>query len=62
MIERLASVLYILGCIIAIPIFILGGLLSYGEAEPIILGIAAVAATIPFGIGWAIRYILTGKL
>jgi hypothetical protein len=63
MLPRLGDAIYWFGCIVAAVI--LGfGVFSYwfGQGGLSVLGSWAVLAAIPWAIGSAIRYILTGRL
>jgi hypothetical protein len=63
MLARLGDVIYSFGCIVAAVILGIGFFdYWFGKGGLVALGSWAVLAAIPWAIGSAIRYILTGRL
>lgn len=64
MLERLGNVLYWLGMIVALLILSLPFIaLLNGRSDSffVVLGFSTIAALLSYGIGWSLRYILSGR-
>jgi hypothetical protein len=63
-ISRLAQVIYVIGCIASVVFAITSVFLTIGVLklnEPVEIIFAFVAACASYGLGWSIRYVVTGE-